>query len=399
MPGIACRKLVDGRERWLFRYNVRCVEGMPLTYPSEESGSSGANSSVGSPRLPGMLHVLQNDQVGGRLMAHPDGLELRNPRGEQRGFVEPKRIAGRYVLEDLWVMQGSVCDLKCRHCYTASSPRNNRLEQILFSELRPHLEAARECGVQKIYFTGGEVFVNDDVLRGHAARNEEFLKSLAFALEIAPVEILTNGRRYIRSHFDALTALHERHGDRLRLRITLESPRGSEHDWIRGKGTFAQTVETIVDLCRMGFAPVVTAERPFLAERDDDEIRQAYRSFFLEHGVEVEVNLIENLLEMGHQLVQFAKQGRQPSPEVFVTTHCFATLNKPPESLMCHFSRCIEKIEGEIRYFPCPVIYDDSRFELGKTLAESFCRVYVAHKNCYDYCLKGRGASCRTRPL
>ncbi len=332
-------------------------------------------------------------------MAHPGGLALVSERGEQRGFVEPKQFAGRPVLEDLWVMQGSLCDLKCKHCYTASSPSNNRLEQIGFAELRPHLEEAAAFGVRKIYFTGGEVFVNEDVLRGRASRNEEFLKGLSFALEIAPVEILTNARRYIRNHFDALRELRARHGDRLRLRITIEGPRAAEHDAIRGRGTFAQTLETIVQLAGMGFVPVITAERPFLAEQNDDEIREAYRELFRERGIEVEVNLIENVLEMGHQLVALARQGRQPHPEVFVTTNCFSILNKPPESLMCHFSRCIQKIGGALRYYPCPVIYDDARFELGRTLAESFRRVYVAHKNCYDYCLKGRGATCRTRAL
>ncbi|MGH9804135.1 MAG: radical SAM protein [Candidatus Acidiferrales bacterium] len=331
-----------------------------------------------------------------RVLQHPDGLPLASPRGEARGYVEPKQVAGRYVLEDLWVMQGSLCDLKCTHCYTGSSPANNRLEQISFEELRPHLDAAARFGAQKIYFTGGEVFVNQDVLRGRAKTNEEFLSSLAYALELAPVEILTNARRYIRNHFEALRALRQRHGDRLRLRITLESPRPAEHDAIRGKGTFNQTVATLHELQAMGFTPVITAERPFLTEHSDEEIRQRYRALF---DAPVEINLIENVLEMGHQLVQLGKQGRAPRPEVFVTTKCFSTLNKPAESLMCHFSRCIQKIGGRLRYYPCPVIYDDARFELGSTLEESFRRVYVAHKNCYDYCLKGAGATCRTRPL
>lgn len=330
---------------------------------------------------------------------HPDGLELLNPQGDERGFVDPKRVAGRPVLEDLWIMQGSLCDLKCTHCYTASSPTNDRLEQITFAELRPHLDDAAAYGVQKICFTGGEVFVNEDVLRGRARRNEEFLQSLACALEIAPVEILTNARRYIRNHFDALRELRVRHGERLRLRITLESPRVAEHDAIRGHSTFAQTLETVAQLGAMGFVPIITAERPFLSEHSDDEIREAYAALFAERGVAVEVNLIENVMEMGHQLVELGKQGRRPKPEVFVTTECFAILNKPPESLMCHFSRCIQKIEGELRYYPCPVIYDDPRFELGRTLETSFRRIYIAHKNCYDYCMKGRGATCRTRPL
>jgi MoaA/NifB/PqqE/SkfB family radical SAM enzyme len=313
-------------------------------------------------------------------------------------------VDGQPLLEDLWIMQGSVCDLKCTHCYTASSPTNHRLEQITFAELRPHLDAAQRFGVQRIYFTGGEVFVNEDVLRGRAQRNEELLASLAYALAIAPVEILTNGRRYIRNHFDVLRALRARfgrarNGDYLRLRITLESPRAAEHDAIRGKGTFAQTFETICELHGLGFTPIITAERPFLSEATDDEIKEHYRALFAARGVEVEVNLIENVMEMGHQLVQLARQGKQPHPEVFVTTNCFRVLGKPPESLMCHFSRCLQKIEGRLRYYPCPVIYDDPRFELGSTLAESFRRVYVAHKNCYDYCLQGRGATCRTRPL
>jgi MoaA/NifB/PqqE/SkfB family radical SAM enzyme len=328
--------------------------------------------------------------------AHPEGLELVSPKGEARGYVEPKQVAGQYVLEDLWVMQGSVCDLKCTHCYTASSPANNRLEQIAFAELRPHLDAAARFGVQKIYFTGGEVFVNDDVLRGRAQTNDEFLQSLAYALERAPVEILTNARRYIRNHFQALERLRRRHGGRLRLRVTLESPRAEEHDAIRGKSTYAQTVATIKELQAMGFAVVLTGERPFLREQTDEEIRARYQALFEQP---VEVNLIENVLEMGHQLVQLSKQGRAPRPETFVTTRCFSILGKPPESLMCHFSRCLQKIDGALRYYPCPVIYDDVRFELGRTLEESFRRVYVAHKNCYDYCLQGRGATCRTRPI
>ncbi len=320
-----------------------------------------------------------------------------NPRGERRGFVDPKSLGGKPALEDLWVMQGTLCDLRCKHCYTASSPSNNRLEQIAFAELAPHLEAAARYGVQKIYFTGGEVFVNEDVLRGRAEQNDEFLKSLALALEIAPVEVLTNGRLYIRKHVAALRRLHERHGARLTLRITLESPEAHRHDAIRGRGTFAQTVETIRLLSGMGFHVVIAAERPLLEGRNDEQIRDSYRSLF--PGTAVDVSVIENMLEMGHQLITLARRGESLHAEVFVTTNCFTVLSKPAEQLMCHFSRSIQKIGGELRYYPCPVIYDDPRFELGGTLEQSLRRVYIAHKNCYDYCMKGRGATCRTQAL
>ena len=332
-------------------------------------------------------------------MAHPDGLRLMNERGEARGFVDPIGTKGRSGVEDLWIMQGSVCDLKCKHCYIASSPQNNRLEQITPAELRPHLEEARQLGVRTIYFTGGEAFVNDDVLRGRSARNDDFLGNLAMALDIAPVEILTNGRRYIRHHFEALRELQEKYPERMTVRITLESPNRAVHDGLRGRGTFEQTVETILMLARMDFRVVVTGEREFVGSETDEAIREAYQSLFAEHGVTVAVNLIENVLEMGFQLVHLSGSGKAPRPETFVTTNCFAILNKAPETLMCHFSRCLQKIGGQIRYYPCPVIYDDPQFDLGSTLGESLRRVHIAHKNCYDYCLKGRGSSCRTRAI
>jgi len=330
---------------------------------------------------------------------HPNGIELTGPKGEQRGFVNPQSRKGRAAIDDLWIMQGSLCDLKCKHCYTASSPTNDTLEQIRFAELRPHLDDARSFGVRKIYFTGGEVFVNKDVLRGRAQTNEEFLFSLEYALGIAPTEILTNGRSLIRNHFDALVRLRREHGERLQLRITLESFVPEQHDALRGRGTFAQTVETIGQISSLGFVPIVNAERPFLKALSEEEIHAGFSRLFREQGVRVEVNLIENILEMGHQLVRIEQSGCRPSEAVFITTSCFGILNKPAESLMCHFSRCIQKLAGRLRYYPCPVIYDDDRFDLGGTLEESLRPVYLGHKNCYDYCMKGKGATCRTQPI
>src|SRR5689334_12579709 len=80
-------------------------------------------------------------------MAHPDGIDLTNAAGVRRGFADFNRQQGRPALEDLWIMQGSLCDLKCKHCYTASSPLNDTLQQIRCDELRPHLDAARTYGV------------------------------------------------------------------------------------------------------------------------------------------------------------------------------------------------------------------------------------------------------------
>ena len=104
--------------------------------------------------------------------------------------------------------------------------------------------------------------------------------------------------------------LFARYGQRLRLRITLESFIAAEHDAIRGRGTFEQTVNTVCELAAMGFVPVINAERPFLSVTSDDAIRNGFLEIFGSRGVEVEVNLIENIMEMGHQADRLRKAGR-----------------------------------------------------------------------------------------
>ena len=51
--------------------------------------------------------------------------------------------------------------------------------------MQPHLDEAYLYGVKKIYFTGGEVFVNEDILLGRSQINDEFLANLEYALSIA----------------------------------------------------------------------------------------------------------------------------------------------------------------------------------------------------------------------
>jgi hypothetical protein len=91
-------------------------------------------------------------------------MDLLDKEGNERGFVEPKFVNGRPVLEDLWVGKArfaisvaSTATPLHRHPTTACS-KSPAPKYV-------HLEAAERFGVQKIYFTGGEVFVNEDVLQ------------------------------------------------------------------------------------------------------------------------------------------------------------------------------------------------------------------------------------------
>src|SRR5262245_27833507 len=87
-------------------------------------------------------------------------------KGEQRARVT------LHALRTLWINTGSLCNITCRNCYIESSPENDRLAYITRAETAAYLdEIARDrWPVREIGFTGGEPFMNPDIIAmlGHA---------------------------------------------------------------------------------------------------------------------------------------------------------------------------------------------------------------------------------------
>ena len=79
-------------------------------------------------------------------------------QGKARAVVPPG------TLKTLWLNTGTRCNIECANCYIESSPRNDRLEYLRLTEIRPFLDEAREMGASEIGFTGGEPFMNPDLL-------------------------------------------------------------------------------------------------------------------------------------------------------------------------------------------------------------------------------------------
>ena len=73
-----------------------------------------------------------------------------NEIGKKPGFVEFKILNNIPQLDDLWFMVGSRCNLSCTHCYVASSPTNNTLEQISLEDIKPFLEEAKNYSIKNI---------------------------------------------------------------------------------------------------------------------------------------------------------------------------------------------------------------------------------------------------------
>ena len=124
-------------------------------------------------------------------------------KGERRARVA---LAG---LRTLWINTGSLCNITCRNCYIESSPDNDRLAYISRAEAIAFLDeiAHERLPVREIGFTGGEPFMNPDII-----------EMLGDALERGfQVLLLTNAMQpMLRPRIrDGLMRLRKAHGSRL----------------------------------------------------------------------------------------------------------------------------------------------------------------------------------------
>src|SRR5258705_3904760 len=88
--------------------------------------------------------------------SHPD----ITAKGETRASVRLDR------LETLWINTGSLCNIECANCYIESGPANDRLAYITAAEAVAFLDeiASLRLGTSEIGFTGGEPFMNNDII-------------------------------------------------------------------------------------------------------------------------------------------------------------------------------------------------------------------------------------------
>src|ERR1700681_412310 len=85
---------------------------------------------------------------------------LVTARGERRAHVALK------ALETLWFNTGTLCNLTCQNCYIESSPKNDRLADLSAGAAARALReiGAPELGTRLIGFTGGEPFMNRELI-------------------------------------------------------------------------------------------------------------------------------------------------------------------------------------------------------------------------------------------
>jgi pyruvate-formate lyase-activating enzyme len=290
---------------------------------------------------------------------------------------EPRASVSVIALETLWFNTGTLCNLACATCYIESSPTNDALVYLSAAQVAAYLDEIAALGLptREIGFTGGEPFMNPEflqILGGSLSRGFEVL-------------VLTNAMKPMRRHEATLLALREAHGDRLKLRVSLDHYAQAPHEAERGPHSWAPALAGLKWLSDSGFSIAVAGR--LLPGESVDEARAGYAALFAAEGIAV----------YAHdpvRLVLFPEMDAA-ADVAEITTECWGILGKSPVDVMCATSRMVVHRKGEPapRVAACTLLPYHEGFDMGGSLAESLSAVKLNHPHCARFCVLG-GASC-----
>jgi molybdenum cofactor biosynthesis enzyme MoaA len=152
------------------------------------------------------------------------------------------------ALDTLWFqVAGTICNIECTHCFISCSPRNHAHEMMSLADVQARLDEARELGVREYYFTGGEPFMNRDLLA-----------ILDTTLKQGPATVLTNGMLLRPEVCHRLREVFDASEYSLDIRVSLDGFDAESHDAIRGKGVWDRVMIGLRNLADAGINPVIT---------------------------------------------------------------------------------------------------------------------------------------------
>ena len=160
------------------------------------------------------------------------------------------------ALDQLWFqVSGTVCNLRCRHCFISCSPDNHAFWFMSREMVRAALEESAGMSVKEYYFTGGEPFMNNEM--------EGIIED---TLRFGPATVLTNATLFTPRRVEELSTLCARSPHRLELRVSIDGPSSEINDPIRGEGTFERAMAGVGAVVAAGFRPIITAMQSWPCE-------------------------------------------------------------------------------------------------------------------------------------
>ncbi len=289
----------------------------------------------------------------------------------------PRAVVPLNGLQTLWFNTGTLCNLACENCYIESSPRNDRLVYLGRAEARRFLAEATVSHpeLQEIGFTGGEPFMNPDML----TMMEDALRAGFRVL------VLTNAMKPMQHVKVPLLDLHRRFPGRIAIRVSVDHYRADRHEQIRGVRTWQPTIDGLQWLAANGFDLSVAGR--MLWRESEADLRKGYQSLYAELGLALDAH------DPSRTVLFPEMDDGADVPEI--THQCWTILGKTPDSVMCSSSRMVVHRKGadHASVVACTLLPYDERFELGTTLRDAARAVSLNHRHCAKFCVLG-GASC-----
>ena len=265
-------------------------------------------------------------------------------------------------LDILWFqVSGTLCNLTCHHCFISCSPTNNTYGYLSLEDVEKQLQLSVSQGVREYYFTGGEPFLNRDLV-----------PMIERTLEYGPVTVLTNGTVLKEAWLERLRLAAEASKFSLEFRVSIDGPTAEMNDPIRGVGTFDRAMEGIRKLSAFGFLPIVTMTQTW-EDSQSEEILNQFRKTLMQVGNDRPRLKILPRLKIG------AEAERTSGYETYekitpIMMECYDA-----SQLLCSHSRVVTDRGIAV----CPILIDSPDAILGDTLNEASRPFELTHGACY----------------
>ena len=254
------------------------------------------------------------------------------------------------ALDQLWFqVAGTVCNLRCRHCFISCAPDNHSFWFMDRGQVREALEESVELGVKEYYFTGGEPFMNREM--------EGILED---TLALGPATVLTNATLMPARKAEALARLADDSLYTLELRVSLDGITREMNDAIRGEGAFDRCVEGIRALVEVGFLPIITCMRSW-PEQETERYLEGFRKLLAGLGYhQPRIKILPPLL-----LGEEARRTRGYDETERVTHEMLHGFDL--SQLLCTRARLVTA-RG---VYVCPILLESPSARLGDSLREA----------------------------
>ncbi|MDH3643159.1 MAG: radical SAM protein [Gammaproteobacteria bacterium] len=302
-------------------------------------------------------------------------VKFTNPRTTADGT--PRARVPLQRLQTLWVNTGTLCNLACEHCYIESTPKNDRLEYITREELGAYLDeiATLQLGTSEIGFTGGEPFMNPDII----PMLEDCLNGGHQVL------VLSNAMRPMMKCATGLLRLNAEHPEALTIRVSVDHFEPRLHEAERGPRSWAPTISGLRWLSDSGLRIHVAGRR--LWGESEGQLRDGFHQLFQTEGINVDA--------FDPRVLVLFPEMDAAADVAEISSECWDILGVRPEDQMCASTRMVVKHKGaaEPTVVACTLIPFEPDFTFGTRLADSLGEVSLNHPHCARFCVLG-GGSC-----